>query len=248
MDSSRKRKWTPGASRSVGRKARRVLQFTATQRRQLPFRFGRRTRTYRPPMQYLSEVHQIDNIGDRGSIVFLNNCPVGTALGTRHTQKVRWTSILLSGNVKLGTEANTHNMYQWVFVWLVFDKRPGITNPSPSDIFSGTVNEPETWVKNLNNGDRFVICLKKKYSLIGGGYNDAQMTDAAPSAKVPYYPYMKSRPVEVYKSLSGVSKFKDVTSGDVDDMEQGAYYLVVATFHGYNCSMSLNKRMYFRSI
>nr|UGC41930.1 coat protein [Fraxinus symptomless virus] len=250
MDSSRKRKWFSGPARSAGRKTRRVLQFNSTQRNQLPaqwqrvLRYNRRPGGCTPPIQHMSDVHAIEDIGDGGVVVCINNCPAGNIVGTRHTQKVRWSRLLLKGNVTLGSEGNAHNIYQWIYMWLVYDRRPGNVNPRIIRLFSGQQNNPETWMKNQDNADRFVVCMEKRYSLIGHGYSDtAMVTDRSPN-----FAYMRSRPISVNKKLTGTTLFKDTTDGGVGDMDRGAYYLVFSTFQSYHVNVTLNKRMWFKSV
>nr|QTH79693.1 coat protein [Olea europaea geminivirus] len=255
MDSSsKKRKWSGGPFRTAGyRKTRRVLQFNRTQRSQLPvqwsrsLRYNRRLGVFTPPMQYKTEFVRVNNIVDVGSIVCINDCPTGTSVDTRHTQKVRWNRIVLNDSVKLTSEANVHNMKQWLWMWLVYDRRPGNSNPRVNEIFIGESRDPDTWMINMDNVDRFSVVCEKRYVLEGRGYVDSSM-DADDDVKNAYFCYMRSRPISVRKKLSGLTVFKDTTGGSVEDMMKGAYYLVFATFHQYAMEVALNVRMWFRSV
>ncbi|CAI9756738.1 unnamed protein product [Fraxinus pennsylvanica] len=129
-------------------------------------------------------------------------------------------------------------MKQWLWMWLVFDKCPGNSNPSVNDIFIGESRDPDTWMINMENVDRFSIVCEKRYVLEGHGYSDSSME--MDDGKRPYFCYMRSRPISVTKKLCGLTVYKDTTSGDVEDMMKGAYYLVFATFHEYAMEVALN--------
>ncbi|CAI9776381.1 unnamed protein product [Fraxinus pennsylvanica] len=123
---------------------------------------------------------------------------------------------------------------------------PGNSNPIVTDIFVGESRDPDTWMFNMENVDRFSIVCEKRYVLEGHGYSDSSTT--TDDGKRLYFCYMQSRPISVKKKLCGLTVYKDTTSGSVEDMMKGAYYLVFATFHEYAMEVALNVRMWFRSV
>jgi len=141
------------------------------------------------------------------SITCLNLLAQGTTAVTRIGRSILMKSI--QARLWIKREDVTTTTVQSIRCALFYDKQVNGAAPVVSDFWvSGTGNSP-TWLRNLNNTDRFYCLYDKVYNLDGAGGSTVLSDD-------------------VYRAINLPVLYKDTTVGDITDVQTGALWMVYA--------------------
>ncbi|AGT45431.1 capsid protein [Chickpea chlorosis virus-B] len=182
-----------------------------------------------------------------GSIFLFTNYPQGANENCRHTNRDYTYKMSLKAWVALDGSMVARVAKFPVYFWLVYDKNPGDSNPSPSAIFDTLYqDQPGTWTVTRNVCHRFVV--KKSWSVM----LESNGIDPSKAQSSSYYgpgPCNNWRQMNKFFKRLGVStEWKNSSTGDVADIKEGAMYLVVAPSGGATIKVGGRFRMYFKSV
>nr|QHU79434.1 capsid protein [Opuntia virus 1] len=131
-------------------------------------------RLRRQPQPRVQLVHRqqvtadVDGKIPHGSMLckILNDVPLGSDEGQRHSNKVNYTFVTIRGELDLhDTSQDLTNWYgqkQYVFMWLFLDRTVRSDSFDIGDFFKGSITDPEQWFVNANTKDRFLLLKKRR--------------------------------------------------------------------------------------
>lgn len=154
---------------------------------------------------YLDTASATYALDTTGTVTLLNGVQQGVAVTQRIGKKILMKSLQGRGRMLNGTTA-TSNDVAWM---IVYDKRPNGNLPAINDILVSTSSQA---MNNDNNAGRFSILKRCDAMMIG----TATLPTETSAVSTDFYLDLKKHEV-VYKAFQ---------SGAINDIEQGALYLV----------------------
>jgi len=172
---------------------------------------------------------------NQGCSRLLNDINLGNKRYDRQSDKIVVKGIKLIGNVQLGQSAIEEAGVHHVILFIICDNNPSDSVPTPDKIFTGVgEGNPETWIVDPDESDRFRMLKKMKFKLVGG--NDRN--HARHGIEV----------VDRFVILDAWTNYKDELIGNVGNIQKGAIYLVAASVSGKECKYTLRSQMYFKTV
>jgi len=134
-----------------------------------------------------------------------------TAQGVTSITRLGRSILMKSIQAKLWIKREdvTTTTVQSVRCAIFYDKQVNGAAPVITDFYTSAVGNSPTWLRNLNNTDRFYCLWDKVYNLDGAGGTTVVSDD-------------------FFKKINLPVLYKDTTAGDVTDMQTGALWLVYA--------------------
>ncbi|AFD63072.1 coat protein [Tobacco yellow dwarf virus-A] len=229
---------------ALGVKSQRELE-------QLVNQPGRPVSNRRPALQVAEYLWTTNKAGvtfsPGGSTFLITNYPQGANENCRHTNRTITYKMAVKTWVALDGSMVSRVAKFPIYFWLVYDKNPGDSNPSPSAIFDSLYqDQPGTWTVTRNVCHRFVV--KKTWSCM------LESNGVDPNAKQgsSYYGpgpcYQWRHVTKFFKRLGVSTEWKNSSTGDVADIKEGALYLVCAPGGGATVRVGGRFRMYFKSV
>jgi hypothetical protein len=186
-------------------------------------------------LQLFDEELRDVNFSNKGSSRLLNGINLGNKRSDRQSDKIVVKGIKLIGNVQLGADARKEEVVHHVLLFIISDNSPSLSVPTPDKIFTcvGEGN-PETWVIDADEADRYRILKKMKFKLVGGPDKDRPRNGIEIVDRF--------CPVDVW------TDYRDSLIGNVGNIQKGAIYLVAASVSGKECKYTLRSQMYFKTV
>ena len=231
----RSRPWTKSGYRRSYRP--RGFGRNITRRRyvqNIPRLVKRPRRGYRK-LQLFDEGLRDVTFNNQGCSRLLNGIDLGNKKCDRQSDKIVVKGIKFIGNVQLGPDAIEEPIVHHVLFFIISDNSPSDVVPTPDKIFScvGEGN-PETWIVDPEQSDRFRMLRKMKFKLIGGKDKD--------------HPRHGIEVVDRYFIIDVWTDYKDTLIGNVGNIQKGAIYLVAASVSGKMCKFTLRSQLYFKTV
>nr|QCS37533.1 V1 protein [Grapevine red blotch virus] len=170
-----------------------------------------------------------NSFGGTPSLFFLTPIALGTGAEDRTGPVLTVSSMYLKG-VVLPTDNVTDGLHD-IYFWIILDRFPTGTDPSVSDIFTGSDNSGsmiETFTRNRLNRKRFRILGSKK--LVVGVNKKPQ--ESLPHSRAAFNIFQRRRLVVAFKN--------DVSGGGRNDVERNRIYLSAASASGHTFKLYLN--------
>jgi len=165
----------------------------------------------RPSSNYVDVGNAVYALDQTGSITLLNTVPRGAAQTERVGKRYTLKSLQHRGFMSSNSTATIND----VVVMIVYDKRPTGSLPAITDILNASSATQQN--KDDNVPDRFMILKRIHTTLIGNSTTPATGKEAVDS--------------DFYMPMRLPVVCKNVGTGAIGDIEQGALYLVTV---GYN--------------
>ena len=139
-----------------------------------------------------------------GTVTLLNAVPQGTSESQRVGKKVRLTSLQCRGKASNSTTAYGNDCA----LVIIYDRRPRGSLPTMTDFF--TVSSSRG-MNNDDNSGRFQILKRMDFTLVGNSTTPTSVSE---------------RSIDFFKEINLPCVYMSAGTGLIDDIEQGALYLV----------------------
>ncbi|KAF5933608.1 hypothetical protein HYC85_029779 [Camellia sinensis] len=233
-----RRSRTPAASgyrRSYRSRAPFKTQYVRRRYVQNIPRFIKKTKMGVRKLQLYDEQLRDVKFDNKGVARLLNGIELGNKRSDRQSDKIVVKGIKFIGNVQLGQDAKDEAVVHHVLFFVIGDNSPSDSVPTPDKIFIGVgEGNPETWIVDPDQSDRFRMLKKMRFKLVGG--KDKEYVRHGIEVVDRFFP------VDVWID------YKDTLLGNVGSIQKGAIYLVAATVSGKECKITLRSQMYFKTI
>ncbi|GMP79866.1 hypothetical protein CsSME_00035212 [Camellia sinensis var. sinensis] len=167
---------------------------------------------------------------NKGVARLLNGIKLGNKRSDRQSDKIVVKGIKFIGNVQLGQDAKDEAVVHHVLFFVISDNSPSDSVPTPDKIFIGVgEGNPETWIVDPDQSDRFRMLKKMRFKLVGG--KDKECVRHGIKVVDRFFP------VDVW------TDYKDTLLGNVGSIQKGAIYLVAATVSGKECKITLRSQI-----
>lgn len=189
--------------------------------------------------------------------VLLNGSIQGDSNVTRSGDKIRMTSVQISGQILFTNGGQYLGIHTPIRVILYLFKRPRGANPSLSQggTASGTTslfynvgggNYPSTWQQfdtgvNIDMTNDYKILYDRTYTLktLVGAYIPSTDDDQSVNPKINFY---------IRKKLNYIADYSRGNSSTIGDMEANALYVAFITDTNSELTVYLDSRVYFKDI
>ncbi|GMP97180.1 hypothetical protein CsSME_00045543 [Camellia sinensis var. sinensis] len=217
-----RRSRTPAASgyrRSYRSRAPFKTQYVRRRYVQNIPRFIKKTKRGVRKLQLYDEQLRDVKFDNKGVARLLNGIELGNKRSDRQSDKIVVKGIKFIGNVQLGQDAKDEAVVHHVLFFVISDNSPSDSVPTPDKIFIGVgEGNPETWIVDPDQSDRFRMLKKMRFKLVGG--KDKEYVRHGIEVVDRFFP------VDVW------TDYKDTLLGNVGSIQKGAIYLVAATVNG----------------
>lgn len=198
-------------------------------------RLVKRTKRGIRKLQLFDEALRDVTFNNQGCSRLLNGINLGNKRSDRQSDKIVVKGIKLIGNVQLGQDAKEEAVVHHVLLFIISDNSPSDSVPTPDKIFIGVgEGNPETWIVDPDESDRFRMLRKMRFKLMGGKDKD--------------HPRHGIEVVDRFCIIDVWTDYKDMLIGNVGNIQKGAIYLVAASVSGKECKYTLRSQMYFKTV
>ncbi|GMP65749.1 hypothetical protein CsSME_00026419 [Camellia sinensis var. sinensis] len=167
---------------------------------------------------------------NKGVARLLNGIELGNKRCDRQSDKIVVKDIKLIENVQLGQDAKDEAVVHHILFFFISDNSPSDSIPTPDKIFIGVgEGNPETWIVDLDQSNRFRMLKKMRFKLVGG--------------KDKEYVRHGIKVVDRFFRVDVWTNYKDTLLGNVGSIQKGAIYLVAATVNGKECKITLRSQI-----
>nr|WOF76327.1 capsid protein [Bothriochloa barbinodis associated virus] len=238
---------------SAGSSKRKRSSASGSKRRKKARYTSWRSRAPRPslrdePLQVQTFTWDSDQaFNEGGRVTLLTAFSRGSGENQRKFQETITYKVGLNLGVTASGNVQKYCIASQPMCWLVWDKTPGTTNLTPSDIFdvpAGLIRWPSTWKVKRSESLRFVVKRRWPFDL---AVNGSQFDGDYSKLPVPNCRNLLTLS-RFAKALGVVTEWKDTDGSASSDIKGGALYLVLAPANGVVFVARGVIKVYFKSV